>query len=174
MDYVCYDVMKLPMMQYHFTELSKEFNLLKIIDAKYKAIRVPHVSESQQYYKFNDADNIAAMIDVLNEQFAYLKDSDFKLTFNKDDVDYLENIPRAQEYLIKLGLLEKHNTRMMTISNLEHNFMHLVYMIKDPTQNPVFYDLFEKQLYEKYTNKQTTFNYLRTIRRRLDDLLFSL
>ena len=100
--------------------------------------------------------------------------NDFKLTFNKDDVDYLENIPRAQEYLIKLGLLEKHNTRMMTISNLEHNFMHLVYMIKDPTQNPVFYDLFEKQLYEKYTNKQTTFNYLRTIRRRLDDLLFSL
>lgn len=132
-DYVkalCYEGLIDTNMQYHFTELRKEYYLLASLKSQFQ--RVPFEMTTEEHtiiadkYDPDHQDTIKSvlkkqttiteMITTLNTVFAYYKD-DLKL---KQLVDgdklnanlHAESIPRALEYLIKVRLVDAHKTRL--------------------------------------------------------------
>lgn len=62
--------------------------------------------------------NITIMIDILNETFSFL-DENTKLNYVTDPKSYIESIPRAVEYLGKIGLIDEHVKRMQEFKMFE-------------------------------------------------------
>lgn len=116
---VCFEGCTITGIQYHFTELSKEYFLLRDIANTYKRQNgVDFVLNKRgtddNMYNSEKLQNLIVMVKTLNEKFSYYNHEDLKLsnTIKKNDFSYYETIPRAQEYLTKIALIEEHAIRM--------------------------------------------------------------
>lgn len=134
-DYVkalCYEGLADHTMQYHFTELGKEYYLLSYMyqETKNKGNLPLQNISNHQFYSLRDYDQktelvpvlekqlpMVEMINILNEYYSYFdKDQDLHLkdilTGDKMTPNlHAESIPRAIEYLIKIQLISQHKIR---------------------------------------------------------------
>lgn len=137
---ICYEGMAQQNMQYHFTELRKEYYLLASLKSKFPT-QLPLEMTMNEYNILTDKyhskhketltkvlaeqEAMIQMIDTLNETFSYYKyddkyDDDLKLMQLFEDEEkktpnpnlHAESIPRAIEYLIKVRLVDAHKTRI--------------------------------------------------------------
>ena len=111
--------------RYHFTELDKEFYLLKHIQKLFRAAYIPQngiVSPMNEQA-------IEVMIGILNKTFEYFQvDNDYKLntkTENKLEYDQ-DSRPLAVEYINKIELLDIHASRMFVFWDFEKMLLKLV------------------------------------------------
>lgn len=141
-DYVktlCYEGMAQQNMQYHFTELRKEYYLLASLKSKFPTQLPLEKMTMEEYNILTDKyhpqhkatltkvlaeqEGMMKMIDTLNETFSYYKyddDDDLKLMQLVQGAPnkvlnpnlHAESIPRAIEYLIKVRLVDAHKTRI--------------------------------------------------------------
>ena len=123
---VCKEGCNLLGVEYHFTELSKEYYLLVDILNTYKGKNGINYllntnAQGDAVYEAANLKNLEVMTDVLNKKFSYYKHEDLKLNskIKKNDFSYYETIPRAQEYLAKIALIEEHKTRMTNLMIFE-------------------------------------------------------
>ena len=122
---VCGEGTQVPESQYHFTELSKEYYLLYDISKEYKkdSINLNFIPTNQlnsngealsdeDISKTTNQINITKMIKILNKKYSYFEDNDLKLIKCDKENAYTESIPRAIEYIIKIGILDAQSLRM--------------------------------------------------------------
>lgn len=113
-DIMCSEGNMQPGYKYHFTELDKEFYLLKEIQKDFQG-RIGATPISTK----ND-ECINAMIEVLNTKFAYFNpqppqqvDTDVQLVTDSNNIEYIQDSkPLAIEYINKIELISTHALRM--------------------------------------------------------------
>jgi len=102
--------------KYHFTELDKEFYLLKEIHKEFQSATAAELIPSTSISTKND-DCINIMIGILNTKFAYFnpsdQDTDVQLVTDTNNIEYIQDAKSlAIEYINKTELISMHALRM--------------------------------------------------------------
>jgi len=102
--------------KYHFTELDKEFYLLKEIHKEFQSAAYDQGILPTSISTKDDV-CINIMIGILNTKFAYFnpsdQDTDVKLETNPDNIEYIQDAKSlAIEYINKTELISMHALRM--------------------------------------------------------------
>lgn len=158
-DIMCSEGNMQPGYKYHFTELDKEFYLLKEIQKDFQGkIGATPISTK------NDT-CINAMIEVLNDKFAYFnpqpEDTDVQLVTESTNIEYIQDAkPLAIEYINKIELISTHALRMyvfwiferivIKLSNLEYYYGDSFSKLDDNLEG-------QKKYAEAQTNIETKF-----------------
>lgn len=132
---VCSEGMEDVGIQYHFTELAKDYYLLVDLGKKLGNVMptVPSNHQSKNLIlqhtlysdedkkrkdmaitelKKNNAQQIDSAIDTLNENLAYFNNVDLELSKMEQLNSHSESVPRAIEYRIKTLLIKEHQARI--------------------------------------------------------------